>query len=271
MKSGKTVAALLATALLILGSSTVAAATAKCSKLIASGNPEYPPFLWQSPGNDSVLIGANAELMQLLSKEIGIPIETRYVGPWGRVQETARVGRIDLIAGAFLTQPRLQYLRYINPPIHDTQSLVWVGQNSKIDYRGWHDLIGLEGITVVNNSFGQAFDQFAAHNLKIQQVGSVRNAMKMLQLGRADYLIYEDAPGYAYAASMGINNIKTISAPVSSEKLYLTMSLNSGCNQDQLSQQITLAMKKLTEQNVMATLLPKYIQLWQQQSRERSR
>src|SRR5258706_15240232 len=45
-----------------------------CKQLVATGNPEYPPYLWRDQADQSHLIGANADLMQMLSKEIGIPI-----------------------------------------------------------------------------------------------------------------------------------------------------------------------------------------------------
>ena len=241
-------------------------ADAACTRLVASGNPEYPPFLWQDPKNDSKLIGANAELMQLVAREIGIPIEVRYVGPWGRVQESARNGRIDLIAGAFLTQPRLTYLRYLQPVIRDTQTLIWTRQQHPLQYQRWEDLQGKEGITVVNNSFGQAFDQFAAINLKLQQVGSVKNALQMLSLGRADYLIYEDAPGLAYASSLNIRGLRASTVPVSREKLYLTVALASVCNNEQLAERLSRAMKKLSDDRVMDALVEKYLRVWQAQS-----
>ena len=242
------------------------AADAACTRLVASGNPEYPPFLWQDPNNDSKLIGTNAELMQMVSREIGIPIEVRYVGPWGRVQESARNGRIDLIAGAFLTQPRLSYLRYLQPVIRDTQTLIWTRQQHPLQYQRWEDLQGKEGITVVNNSFGQAFDQFAAANLKLQQVGSVKNALQMLSLGRVDYLIYEDAPGLAYAASLNVKGLRASTVPVSREKLYLTMALASACNNEQLAERLSRAMRKFSEERVMDALVEKYLRVWQAQN-----
>ncbi|GHD81621.1 hypothetical protein GCM10011419_27910 [Vogesella fluminis] len=246
-------------------------AHAACARLVTSGNPEYPPFLWQDPKNDSRLIGANAELMQLVAREIGIPIEVRYAGPWGRVQESARNGRIDLIAGAFLTQPRLTYLRYLQPPIRDTQTLIWTRQQHPLQYQRWEDLQGQEGITVVNNSFGQAFDQFAAANLKLQQVGSVKNALQMLGLGRADYLIYEDAPGLAYAASLNIKGLRASTVPVSREKLYLTVALASACNNEQLAERLSRAMKKLSDERVMDALVEKYLRIWQAQNSSEQR
>jgi ABC-type amino acid transport substrate-binding protein len=97
-----------------------------CKLLIASGNPQYPPYLWQDLADETRLIGANADLLQLLAKELGLPISTRYVGPWARVQEETRAGRVDLIAGAFWTAARTDYMDYFYPPFHATRSVVWV-------------------------------------------------------------------------------------------------------------------------------------------------
>src|SRR5450830_109084 len=96
-----------------------------CKKLIATGNPEYPPFLWRDAQDENHLAGANADLMQAISKEIGVPIEVKYVGPWARVQEEARLGRVDLIAGAFYTPPRLDYMDYFYPAFRETRTAIW--------------------------------------------------------------------------------------------------------------------------------------------------
>src|SRR5450830_897302 len=125
-----------------------------CKKLIATGNPEYPPFLWRDAQDENHLAGANADLMQAISKEIGVPIEVKYVGPWARVQEEARLGRVDLIAGAFYTPPRLDYMDYFYPAFRETRTAIWTKKNSKLIFRKWSDLRGKNGITVINNSFG---------------------------------------------------------------------------------------------------------------------
>ena len=47
-------------------------AAGKCERLVATGNPEYPPYLWRDPKNPQQLIGANADLLQHLAKELGV-------------------------------------------------------------------------------------------------------------------------------------------------------------------------------------------------------
>ena len=252
---------LLATSL--LAGAAVAQTGRACTQLIASGNPEYPPFLWVAPDDEKALHGANAELMQLLSREIGIPIVMRNAGPWARVQEAAKAGRIDLIAGAFYTLPRRLYMSYIQTPFYQTRSAVWTRENKALAYTKWADLVGRNGITVVNNSFGEEFDRFAEQRLTMQTVGSVENAMRMLSMGRADYLIYEEAPGQAYANKLGIRNIRVASTPVSREPLYLTLTHQSPCFSPQLYDKLNKAMKKLVDSNVMEQLVTSHSERWQ--------
>jgi len=243
-----------------------AAAAAGCTQLVASGNPEYPPYLWVDPNDGKRLIGAAADMMQLLSREVGIPISVSYAGPWARVQKSVRNGRVDLIAGAFFTQPRRQYMSYVQTPMTITRTAIWMRDSKPLNYSRWLDLVGYRGVTVVNNSFGEEFDRFAEQSLSIETVGSVENALRMLSLGRADYLIYEDAPGLAYASSLNVKGLRASTVPVSREKLYLTMALASACNNEQLAERLSRAMKKFSEERVMDALVEKYLRAWQAQN-----
>ena len=59
-----------------------AVAAGKCERLVATGNPEYPPYLWRDPQNPQQLIGANADLLQHLANELGVAVEIIHTGPW---------------------------------------------------------------------------------------------------------------------------------------------------------------------------------------------
>lgn len=233
-----------------------------CTQLVATGNPEYPPYLWRDGSEGTRLVGANADLMQLVAKEIGIPIEVRYVGTWARVQEEARMGRVDLIAGAFFTLPRLDYLDYVHPAFHVTRSLVWSRQNADFNYQRWSDLQGKAGLTVINNSFGEEFDRYARASLKIATVPTLEQALRMVERARADYLVYEEAPAQAYVARLGIQGLEPQGAAVSNEGLYLTLSHKSPCNTSALRGRLAKAMYMLDRQNVMKKLVEANVQAW---------
>ncbi len=239
---------------------------AGCPLLVASGNPQYPPYLWRDPSDEQKLVGANAELMQWLAAEIGIPVETRYVGPWGRVQEEMRAGRIDLIAGAFFTLPRTEYMDYFHPAFRETRSVIWTRTAAPVPFKRWGDLAGRQGVTVINNSFGVEFDNYARQSLKITQVASIEQAILMLQRGRADYLIYEDTPAEAYAARGGGVAIQPLLPAIAREGLYLTLSHRSRCNTPELRGRLARAAYKLSQDRVMNRFVEQGFMLWRKQS-----
>jgi polar amino acid transport system substrate-binding protein len=251
---------------LCLWAGQTAAQTAPCKALVATGNPEYSPYLWRDPTDDTRLIGANADLIQLLSKEIGLPIAVKYVGSWARVQEQAKSGRVDLIAGAFFTLPRLEYMDYFHPAFRSTRTVIWTPAKNSFPYKTWSDLKGRKGLTVINNSFGEAFDRYAKEFLQIDEVSQLEQAFRMLGVGRAQYIVYEEDPGLALAAKLNYTELKTSSVAVSNEGLHLTLSHLSPCNTGELRGRIAKALHKLTKDNVMKQLVETNIQRWRQQA-----
>lgn len=240
-----------------------AASGHNCTRLTATGNPEYPPYLWQEPGSRRGLIGANKTIMEALSERLGVPIEVIYTGPWSRAQEEVRVGRIDLIAGAFFTRPRLVYMDYIEPAFLTTRSVVWKRSLVAFDYSEWADLKPYEGATVINNSFGQSFDEYASVNLSIDNVTSLPQAFRMLAQGRVDYVLYEEYPGLAYAAELGLDYvIEQIEPPVSSEGLFLTISRRSPCNTEAIRAELSRIMAELVADGTAQRALNEGLETW---------
>jgi len=244
---------------------TEGATPGPCKELLASGNPQYPPYLWRDPSDESRLTGAVAEMTQWLGKEIGVPIRLAYVGPWGRVQAETRAGNVDMIAGAFFTLARTEYMDYFHPAFRETRSVVWVGEAGRIDYRRWADLAHRRGVTVINNSFGEEFDRYAKDHLNIAQVASLEQAIQMLQRGRADYLVYEDNPGEAYIARMGVGGIRQLAPPVASESLYVTLSHRSACNTPELRGRLQRALYKLAREKQMDGFVERGLAAWRRQ------
>lgn len=241
-------------------------AAGKCERLVATGNPEYPPYLWRDPQNPQQLIGANADLLKHLGKELGLVIDVIYTGPWSRAQDEVRTGRVDLIAGAFLTLPRLETMDYVHPAFFFTPSVVWVRKGAEFPYASWADLHGRTGGTLVNNSFGQQFDTYAKANLRLESVPSLSQAFQKLLLGRTDYVVYERFPGLALAETLSMeDDLLVLDPPVSSEGLYLTLSHNSACNDPWLRGQLAKKMTESVAAGLPEVLLQNNLLLWKEQ------
>lgn len=250
---------LIATLLILLPALAFAA---DCKNFKASGNSEYPPYLWRPAGNPQSLVGANARLMDYIGEQMGINISIGYVGPWGRTQEELAKGNIDFIAGAFFTKPRTERMDYLYPSFQLTRTAVWVSEYRPFDYSEWKDLVGRQGVTVINNSFGQEFDEYAANNLTIHEAVKLEQGLRMLQGDRVDYFIYELNPGRAYASQLGITDVKPLAVPVSQEPLYLTMSKKSKCNTPEFRQRLEAVLKKAEQDKVMEGFLQSAIEDW---------
>jgi polar amino acid transport system substrate-binding protein len=204
-------------------------------------------------------------MTQWLAREIGVPILIRHIGPWGRVQAEARAGNVDLVAGAFFTLPRTEYLDYFYPAFRETRSAVWIGAGAKLAYKRWNDLAPKKGVTVINNSFGEEFDRFARERLNIAQVASLDQAIQMVQRGRADYLIYEDSPAAAYMARLGVTDLRPLSPPVASENLYVALSHRSACNTPELRGRLQRALYKLARERQFEAFVDRAMALWKRQ------
>jgi polar amino acid transport system substrate-binding protein len=239
--------AVLALGLMSAAVSAKAGANSDCSQLLAAGNSEYPPYLWPDKKRDN-LHGANADILQAIGSKLGIRIEVKHLGSWARVQELAQSGDIDLVAGAFYTEPRTRYMEYIHPAFLETTSSVWVTAGAGIGFSGQDDLIGRSVTTVINNSFGQKFDEFARQSLNLNYVASLEQAYRMLAAGRTDFVLYEKQPGIAYAHLWNLDEQIALSGPsISSEGLYLTLSRKSPCYSKQLVSRLKHAIEQLSE------------------------
>ncbi|MCD8522397.1 MAG: transporter substrate-binding domain-containing protein [Saccharospirillaceae bacterium] len=243
----------------------VSAEQENCRLLTASGNAEYPPYLWRQPQHPDMLTGAIAAFLQKVSKSLDIKIDLQYSGPWGRTQEEVAAGRIDFIAGAFYTNARAERMDYMRPSFQLTRTVVWVNNEKPFEYNRWEDLIGRQGVTVIHNSFGQAFDDFARDNLTVHKVGSLEQGLKMLSGQRVDYVLYEENPARAYAARNGYRNIHPLPKEISSESLYLTISKKSVCNTPELRARLQQVLEQAQAEKWMPPLLQQAQYLWSEQ------
>ena len=234
-----------------------------CSKLTATGNPEYPPYLFRESIDNNNLVGANTEIFKMIAQAIDAEIEIVYTGPWSRAQKEVREGRIDLIAGAFFTIPRAQYMDYVYPAFLTTQSVVWNNVKKPFKFQNREDLIGKKGVTVIHNSFGQEFDAFAKAKLDIDTVPSLEQAFNLLERGRADYLLYERSPALAYTSIWGIEDQNQVAGPaISAEGLYLTISHLSECNTGELRGKLAKAVRDIVDSGQAEKALQSGLMIW---------
>lgn len=103
----------------------LAQAAGKCERLIVTGSPDSPPYLWRDPADPSRLIGASADLFQQVAQELGIKAEVLYAGNRVQAMDEVRTGRMDMLLDAPLTADGRASLDYIYPPLVHNDDWVW--------------------------------------------------------------------------------------------------------------------------------------------------
>lgn len=243
-----------------------AMAAPSCEKLIATGSPDYPPYLWRDPANGRRLIGADADLLKQIGEQIGVKIEVLYAGTSEEAAEDVRAGRADLLLPTRLELTQLEQMDYVHPAMQRTLVQVWVQKARPFPHAGWDDLLGRMGESPINTALSPEFDNFAKQNLLLQRSPDLAKAFQKLLLGRIDYVLAERYPGQLVADQLGISEQLDASGPaISSSGLYLALSHNSACNDVELRGQLARKMTELTSAGVPETLLKSNLQRWQAQ------
>lgn len=254
----------LATAVLAMLPATASlAAGGVCERVVVTGNADYPPLLWASPDDPGRLTGAAVELLEKALEPSGIHVDALHVGSWEQAQQEVRSGRVDMLAGSFLTPARLGEVDYVYPPYLEIPSVIFVRRAEAFPYSGWDDLRGKRGGALAGSSFGAAFDLFARDHLAVTAMSGMDRAFEQLLGGKVDYLIHERHQGLALAAQRNVlDQLDILEGSLINEPLYYTVSHHSACNSPALRAALAQGMYRLVRQGEPRRLLDKYRALW---------
>ena len=259
-------ACLLTLVLGLLPSATSLAAGGACERIVVTGNADYPPLLWVSPDDPTRLTGAAIELLEKALEEAQIHVDALNVGSWDEAQQEVRSGRVDMLAGSFLTTERLGEMDYVYPPYMEVPSVIFVRRGEAFPYSGWDDLRGKQGGSLGSSSFGTAFDTFAADHLDIVAMSSIDQAFDQLLKGEVKYLIHERHQGVALAAQRNVlEQLDILEGSLINEQLYYSISHHSACNSPALRGALAQGMYRMVRQGEPRRLLEKYRERWSAQ------
>lgn len=257
---------LMAALLMLLPAGASLAAGGVCERIVVTGNADYPPLLWVNPDDDSRLVGAAVELLEKALEPSGIHVDALHVGNWQQAQQEVRSGRVDMLAGSFLTPERFAEVDYVYPPYMEVPSVVFVRRGEAFPYSGWDDLRGKRGSSLGSSSFGAAFDTYAADHLSIAAMSSVEQAFEQLLDGKVDYLIHERHQGLALAARGNVlDQLDMLEGSLINEQLYYSISHHSACNSPALRAALAQGMYQMVRQGEPRRLLEKYRDRWASQ------
>ena len=244
-------------------------AAGKCERLVVTGSPDAPPYLWQDPQNPKQLIGASADLLQQVAKDLGIKVELLYAGKRSQALDEVRSGRMDMLADAPLTFTELENLDYIYPPLLQNDYLVWTRKGSTLVYGEAKDLHGHAGALSEKSRITQAFGTFAEQNLTLTRTANLTQAFQKLLLGEVEYVLAGRYSGMAAAQALGMaTDLLAFEQPIDRPGLFLAVSHNSACNDPWLRGQLAKKMTELPASGLTEAALQRNIERWKAQQQQ---
>lgn len=238
----------------------------KCERLVASGSPDAPPYLWRDPQDPERLIGVNAELLQQVATQIGVKVDILYAGKRSQALEEVRSGRMDLLVDAPLNVSELESLDYVHPALVPNDYLVWTLRSTPLTYRSLADLHGHAGAISAKARPTQAFATLAAEHLKLVSTDNLIQAFDKLVLGQVEYVIAGRYSGAAMAQAQGLGDrLQSSGLPVDRPGLYLALSHDSACNDPWLRGQLAKKMTELTASGIPPEVFSRNVERWKVQ------
>jgi polar amino acid transport system substrate-binding protein len=192
--------------------------------LIITGHPDRPFFAYKSGDR---IIGLGPDLADIILSNLAIPHENRFSGPWNRVQELARNGKVDLIAGLYRTIERETFLAF-SEPFFDDPTSVFVAKHGNVTISNQQDLVDWRGTTLFGDSFGNHLDHFIENELRMNRVYATEEMFSLLLSDKVDYLIFGYYSGRIVARRMGVEDqVRVAMKRLVVEKICLALSRQS--------------------------------------------
>ena len=230
----------------------------ECTKITATGHPQYPAIAFKDGDN---IAGAAAMLVEAIAKDLKIPLESKYMGTWADAQAAARDGKADMIFGIYHNDERAAYLDYVQPAFMFDEVVIFVPKGKTFPFKGEDDLIGKKGVTNQGESYGTEFDAFIKDKLDVARSDGIDDAFKDLLAGKADYVIAGYYSGLAEAAKGGIKDqVEALSPALLEAEMFVAFSKKSPCRS--LAPQFGEGIAAMTTDGRFDTMLTEAMAAW---------
>ncbi|QHF04010.1 transporter substrate-binding domain-containing protein [Pseudomonas asturiensis] len=255
--------------LFVLGLSSVPSlsfAAGKCERLIVTGSPDAPPYLWRDPQDPKHLMGANADLLKQAAGELGIKVEFLYAGKRSQALEEVRTGRMDLLADAPMNAAQLDALDYVHPAIVQNDIVIWTRHDQAVALTTMGELQGRHGAISEKTRLTASFDEASRQQLTLERVSGLTPAFQKLALGEVDYVLAGRYSGMVMTQTLGLAaDLVAQPVPLDRPGLYLALSFNSACNDPWLRGQLAKKMTESAASGLAGDVIRHNLDLWKAQ------
>ncbi len=230
-------------------------------KILITGHPEFPPIMYEN--TKKVILGVGPELTERILSKLGFEIQSKSVGPWVRVQLSAKKGEVDMVAGIYKNEERLKYLDYIPTAFMTNPAVIFVKKGDTFSFKKWDDLKGRKGGAIIGDKYKPEFDEFLLKNkdfIRLERVTSVKQNFLKLIKGRVDFVPYSKYVGMLKLEELGLmDQVEILPNPLYSGLFYLAISKKTKSNLKKYIPEMDQKIMEYKKDGTIDKLINKYI------------
>jgi polar amino acid transport system substrate-binding protein len=248
--------------LILLQFTSINAQSSKNNQVSITGHPDYPPVIWHNKKEDK-LKGIAVEALTKMLKEINIDIYNRPIATWGRALKEVSDGNVDILLPPYKTEPRLKQYLYPKKPFLMDETVIFLRKGQKLDLTSLADLRKYKGVAIINDSFGDVFDELDRTQLKMKRLTKTEQCFRFLLKGRADYVIAGKNAGISVMGQMGVSeDLEIHKLKVIQTGMYFGLSLKSKKQIGKIRDHLEKRTEELKKQGYFKELEEKYFKMY---------
>jgi len=158
----------------------------KSSGELRVGTGIYPPYTIQNP--DGSITGLEAELFELLAKDLGVELRYIPVG-WDLIAAGVGTGKYDMTTGLLISEERLKVVDYARTPLYTVGQVWLVKADNPKNPQSLEDLNDADiTVIVTTGGYEDAATTKTLPNATIKRVPGINVAQQVVEVmaGRAD-------------------------------------------------------------------------------------
>jgi polar amino acid transport system substrate-binding protein len=199
-----------------------------CQQLRVKGAEHWRPFSFEVTEFGQLQArGIAHDLVEIIGKELNIPILQILGVPWKRGEMMLQKGEIDVLAGNYWTEERAKKW-LLSDSITSESVNIFTLRDKQFTFNSLADLVKKRGVIPLGINLGIDFD-LARKNLNISEVRTHEQMYRMLLLDRVDYLVSPQYAAQQHLKKAANQQITMLANPVNSYQVHLSISSVSEC------------------------------------------
>jgi len=222
-----------------------------CQIPVVTGASNWYPYAYLDEDNTHKGIGY--DVVDLVFSDLKTPIKYKLGLPWIRAIEEVNQGEIDVLVANYWTEQRAEKL-VMSKEVARESINVFTLKTKPFIYTDWQDLKNKRGVMPRGMALGKAFDQYRP-DINLIEVNTHQQSFKMLNKGRADYVLLAQYSAQPYLEKKKNNNVMMQSTPVNYYSVRISFSKKSSCLKffDQFEEVLANRIKDGSVDKIIAT------------------